>query len=275
MKEMKDVALGVWVDDPKNRVLTQLYFDIVHRLKIGTLAVMIDPMSRAWDSMWTEKDIVKLLEFADKDCIEIVLTVWPYPDKEQLQKMFKSLIKFLSIGGISGLEFDIEFNWNKRYVSGYRNLREASNYLVGWQKEICRTYDVRSELTTFTNHVENGPNAILAPQVDRLNVQAYSVQYRNKRYITWNHRYGPGHMQILTLDKTYQVPGVVLGKPQVCCGLAAWQQHWHGHTTDEAMMKALDTALTYRPVEIRYFSSKHIFGVRQKQYAFSFVNSLR
>jgi hypothetical protein len=50
--------------------------------------------------------------------------------------------------------------------------------------------------------------------------------------------------------------------PKVCVGLAAWDQKWPNHSVGDAMDLSLKAALEWSPVEIRWWSSKHIWGVR-------------
>ncbi len=57
------------------------------------------------------------------------------------------------------------------------------------------------ELTTFTYHAENSKNAKLAPQMDRLLPQAYSVRHRNNETIDWGDSLGPGRHQTLAISR--------------------------------------------------------------------------
>jgi len=138
---------------------------------------------------------------------------------------------------------------------------------------------IRMELTTFAEHVENGRMADVAPHMDRLKVQAYSIRSRKNAdgtefLVPWDHTYGPGNMQKFTLDRTMMVPrfrdrGML---PEIGYGMALWSQQWPGHTPAEAMTKALEMALRYDITCICGWSSKHVFN--GNPYALPWLESL-
>jgi len=124
----------------------------------------------------------------------------------------------------------------------------------------------------------------VAPHMDRLCVQAYSVRNRTKKNLAtgkydvpwavpWTHTYGPGRMQVHTLDRTSLVPG----DPKIVAGLAAYDQKWPTHLAHTALSMAYDAAISHEHVEVvavRYWSSKWVLGVRNNRYASKFLKSL-
>ena len=56
----------------------------------------------------------------------------------------------------------------------------------------------------FTYHTENLKNAVLAPLMDRLLPQAYSVRHRSNKTIGWNDSLGPGKHQSLAIARARQ-----------------------------------------------------------------------
>ena len=278
------ISHGLWVDDPPKVVLNEGYFRSLKDCHIGTVAVMIDRSDREWKSTWRYKEIEDLFKLADKDCIEVVLTTWPYPDKEQIKSMCIDMGILMSTGPTAGWEVDLEFNWKRNLVRGFHRTKEkgsldlAGDYLVNRIREVCKKYDARFEVTSFTQHTENGAKADVAPHCDRLMVQAYSVRKRPgvKSPISWDHVYGPGQMQLFTLQRSMTVPGVSDGKPELGCGLAAWSQRWPNRTPNDAMEFAYYSAVDYNPVvDVRWWSSKHVIGVKKNPYAAKFLESLQ
>lgn len=294
MDNLDNVSLGLWLDDPPKVALTEGYFRSLVDCNIDCIAIMIDRSDRKWLSTWSPKQIERALKLADPHCIEVVLTTWPYPDVDQITAMARSMSTLMNIGPVAAWESDLEFNWKSKHVSGFRTqhidgerrsaLDLAGDFFLEKAREVCDPINARVEVTSFTQHTENGSKADVAPHVDRLLVQAYSCATR-KRYdpkakksvdwrVPWNHTYGPGKMQRFTLDRTLMVPGIDDGKPEVGCGLAAWSQRWPNHKPDEPMQIALQAAMDYDVVDIRWWSSKHVIGVKKNPYAAKFLESL-
>jgi hypothetical protein len=279
---IQEVSLGLWVDDPKNMVLNEGYFRTLDDLGIDLVAIMIDQSDRAWKTTWTEKDVEKALRLADDSAKEVVLTTWPWPCPNLIDAMATDMAKLINVGPIAGWEVDLEFNWKPSRVNGFVDIDKAGDYLVRKMTDVQKNTQVRLELTSFTSHTENGRAADVSPHMNRVLAQAYSIRERDagngrKIQIGWDHIYGPGHMQKMTLDRTMLIPdlGVDAGDLEFGCGLAAWSQEWPGHTAQEAMKVALDKALEYPIVDIRYWSSKHVLGVQKNKFAFDFIKSLR
>lgn len=266
--------LGLWLDDPPKVVLREVYFDQLVALGVRVVAVMIDTSRRGWDPKWSVGQLNELRQLALSRDIEVVLTCWPEPDPEDIDAMVKDLPRLLVAAGASALEIDTERNWrhdrvrNVRRQVGRSSLDLAGDHLVAGLSRVRAQLDVRLELTTFTSHTENGRSADVAPHMDRLVPQAYSVRERNGKLIPWSHSYGPGGMQRFTIDRTLLIEG-----PKLSVGLAAYDQAWPGHTAHEAMEIAWLAALAYDPMEIRFWSSKWVLGVRANGYAADFLRS--
>lgn len=277
-----NLSLGLWIDDPPRTVLNEGYFRSLVDCNIDTIAIMIDRSDRQWRSTWSEKQIDKVLRLAEDPAIEVVLTTWPYPDKEQIDEMAHGIGKLMYLGPVSAWESDLEFNWKANQVRGFKRagkksaLDLAGDYFVDKVRETCAVFNARFEMTSFTQHTENGSKADVAPHCDRLLVQAYSVRKRPGmiKKIPWDHTYGPGRMQAFTLDRTLTIPGVEDGKPELGCGLAAWSQRWQDHDPSEAMERALFVAMSYPLIDVRWWSSKHVIGRKRNPYAAKFLESL-
>ena len=287
---LDNISLGLWVDDSPHTVLKPSYIAALEEMKIDLLAVMIDDSRRRWRKTWSTNSLERLLKAVDPLGIEVVLTTWPYPDKTQINEMAESMKELLSIGPVSGWESDLEFNWRNSKVREFRGrkvkggvrksaLDVAGDYFVNVAREVCGDVEARFEVTSFTQHTENGPKADVVPHCDRFLVQAYSVRTRPSsklRKIPWDHLYGPGRMQSFTLDRSLLIPEVRERKVELGVGLAAWSQKWPKHDAYEAMREALDESLLYDEiVDIRYWSSKHVIGVKKNVYAYNFLKSLR
>lgn len=283
MAEVKQrPVLELWIDDAPSTVLKPSYFDALQATGFSTIAVMVDTAKGGWDPIWSAKNLEALRRLADARKIGIVLTTWPDPVRQYLDDMSKGMDALLQASGAVGWEVDTEFNWKPEKVRGFKAqpkrtaLDLAGDYLVDVMTEAKSTHGVRRELTTFTSHTENGRAADVAPQMDLLLVQAYSIRKRpGGQIIEWGHTYAPGNMQKFTLDRTMLVPGVKEGKVEVGIGQAAWDQTWPGHTPTEAMNIAFKTAVTYGVRRTRFWSSKWVVGRWKQAYAANFVKSLR
>lgn len=274
-----NLTLGCWVDDSQ-RIQQHEYVQKMADLGFNSMALMVDRADEPWTPLYTEAEIDKIAKLADDKDMEIVLTTWPYPNRQVLDTMADRMARLMLVAPevIRAAEGDTEFNWHVRHLDGFATLDEAEEYWSDKLTEICEPTEARREQTTFTSHTENGPAAGMAIHMDRLLPQAYSVRSRKKRdgsewLIPWAHTYGPGQMQKHTLDRTMQVPGVP-ESIQMGCGLAAYDQGWPGHDPEEAMRVAYSTAVEYGCVEIRYWSFKWIFGHLANQYAINFFESL-
>lgn len=268
-------ALGVWIDDPPYEVRTPQYWDLLVEHGFSTAAIMLEKLEGGWDPKYTPAELERVGKLCLERDIELVLTTWPEPSVEYMKNFRAGIKPLLEISGASGLEYDAEGNWTKKKLKGYPSLDVAGDHLVEIFKEIASEIDCRSELTTFPGHVENTKSADVAPHADRVLPQAYSVRNRTKGVVPWNGTYGPGGMQHHTLRRALEIPGVgTTSGPLISCGLAAYDQTWPGFSPEEAMMVAVKTAMQYQPVELRFWSSKWIFGFKSNGYASKFIKSL-
>lgn len=267
-------SLGLWLDDPTSLVAKPEYWDRLKDHGFSTAAIMLESVGDGWNPSYSTDSLAKIANLARPRDIEIVLTIWPEPNPKYLQSVEAGIPNFLKAAGAAALESDVESNWTRKLVNGFPNLDKAGDALVAMYDRLRSSLDVRVELTTFTEHPENSKSADVAPHVDRLYVQAYSVRNRTEGVIDWDGRYGPGGMQRLTLDRANQVPKTN-GKPLVCCGLAAYDQEWPGKKGEDAMRVAYDAALHYNPLEIRFWSSKWVLGIKANGYASRFIKSLK
>ena len=290
-----NTSFGLWVDNPKREVLTKEFAAFVaEELRFDLLALMIDPSDKPWNPTWSAKDVEKIHKLVDPYALEIVLTTWPWPAVRQLDAMKKDMDVLIGVGPTAGWETDQEFNWVSRAVEGFRPKRienrpeegvvtiqrksalaVAGEYLMELKKEVCERHECRNEVTTFTYHPENSARASTTPLADRVLMQAYSVSKREGKPVSFDGRFGPGRMQRLTLDRTLTIPGVLHGHVELGVGHAAWSQRFAGVAPAVAMKKAFDASLPYKPVDHRWWSSKHIYGKRANPYAAKFLKSLR
>lgn len=256
---------GVWVDD-SHRIQQEPYMDRMLELGLNVAALMLDTTQRAWDPVYTDKEIETVAKLAELRDIELVLTVWPFPDRSVIDKLAADVQRILTIAPevIRAVEGDAEFNWRPNQVKGFNDLDQAGDYYVNKLTEACEPTKARRELTTFTSHTENGRAADVAPHMDVIFGQAYSVRHRKKRdgsewLIPWSHLYGPGGMQRHTLERSLQVPGVP-ERVALGCGLPAYDQSWPGRDPKEAMRVAYNAAIRHRVVEVRWWSFKWLIG---------------
>ena len=260
---MTEPRLGMWLDDPASDIKKKSFWATLKQHGIHTAAIMLEGLGNGFDPKFSIADLRTIGAHALAFDMEIVLTCWPQPTKKYLDEFAADIGPYLEACGASGLECDLESNWTTRQVAGFANLDKAGDYLVSVLDMIKGKHDVRIEATTFTEHTENSGKADVAPHADRLLPQAYSVRNRSSGVISWDGPYGPGAMQVRTLDRALQVPG----EQKLSCGLAAYDQEWPGKTGEQAMQVAYEAALKYNPVEIRLWSSKWVIGIKRNGYA--------
>lgn len=264
--------IGLWIDDPVSDIKKSAFWAEVKRHGVHTAAIMLEGLGKGFDPKYTVSDLIKIRDLAVvKHDIELVLTIWPQPDKQYLDELEVEISKYIDASGAAGLEVDVEGNWTSKEVKGFKNLDVAGDYLVAILNRLRAKHDIRTEATTFTGHAENSSKADVARHATRLLPQAYSVRNRSSGEIAWDANYGPGHMQKLTLDKSLTVPGDQV----LSCGLAAYDQTWPGKKAEEAMQVAWDAAMKYKPAEIRFWSSKWVLGIKKNGYASKFLLSLK
>jgi hypothetical protein len=272
------LPVELWAPEGPRKILTERYFAGLDALGISGIAVMVDTAKKGWDPYWTPRQLEKLAKFASTGRrLEIILTTWPDPVKRYLERMVAGIGPMIEACGADAWEVDTEFNWKASRVRGFggpEGLDHAGDALVDFLHQARSEYGVRLELTTFTAHTENGRAADVAPHVDLVMVQAYSIRTRpGGQKVGWGHSYGPGHMQRLTLDRTMLVPGVADGKVRVGVGLAAWDQKWPGATVAAAMRTACAACRDYDVERVRYWSSPWV--VNKRNAAASVIRDLK
>ena len=268
---MTKPSIGLWIDDSVALLRKTAYWDDLKHHGVNTVGLMLESIGDGFNPRYTLADLSLIRGFALSRDIEIVLTVWPEPNKAYLDQLDSKIGEYLDAAGAAGLEFDAEGNWIHKQVKDFPNVDKAGDRLVEIFLAIKARHDVRTELTTFTMHVENSKNADIAPHCDRLLPQAYSVRNRSEGPVAWDHQYGPKAMQKLTLDRALSVRGV----QTLSCGLAAYDQVWPGKRGEDAMKAAYEAALEYSPAEIRFWSSKWVLGAKKNGYASRFLLSLK
>jgi len=263
---------GIWIDDPPSMVLTAQYWDHFPEHGLTTAGIMLESIGNGFNPMYTTTDLQTIRGLAFSRDVELALTLWPEPSKKYLDDMEAHISAYITASGCAALEFDTEGNWLPSRVSGFATLHLASDYLAAIMQRLRVKHNIRVELTTFSAHTENGPHADLATHVDRLLPQAYSVANRtDTAEVLWGTKLAPGNMQKYTLDLAKQVKGT----HKLCCGLAAYDQTFAGHTAQEAMQLAYNTAVSYGVEEVRFWSSKWVFGVKKNGYSSNFLKSIK
>lgn len=312
MNDLTDISLGMWIDLPKSLVLTSEFFAwYCEELRFDMLAIMIDDSDMAVEFSWSPKDVEMALRYAETYAAEIGLTTWPYPIKWQLDRMREKMMELMSVGPIAEWETDQEFNWGEDDVDGFEPIRDefinddgveviqmksaydvAGDYLVNVKREVCALQDARNAMTTFTYHRENSSLADTSGEGDIVIAQAYATDERDHKPVHFDHRFGPGRMQVLTLDRTIQIPGVQEKKVELGVGHAAWNQdnfkrkilkdgkkQWIIEDPKTAMLTSFLAAYNY-PVKVldhRWWSAKFCYpkSRRYNAYAEEFLRTLR
>lgn len=257
--------LGVWLDDVPSTVLASGWLTKLRSLGFSTIAVMVQRSTSgkgadAWSLRWSANDLTKLRELAKPLGFDIVLTTWPLPDSAQLAAIAKDMPGLLASAGASGFEVDTEGNWKPERVSGFASLSDAAKALVDVMRSSAAATKARLELTTYPYHGENSSKAEVAPHMDCLFPQAYSVSDRGGTTIPWDDALGPGTLQATSVHRAEAIEGVPSGKVELGLGLAGYEQNFAGHTIAQALQAALDAAALQRIPEVRYWSSRWILG---------------
>ncbi len=272
---------STWVDSPPHEVLVPSWWAAYRALGFGAAAVMVESHDEGLDLRWSDDQLAHAGVLARAADVELALTYWPEPSRTWLATWERHAPAVAAMCGATAIDADAEGNWSPARLEGFDDLGEAAVELNGIFRGWARKLDVRLDFTTFPFHAENGPRARLAPLADRIYGQAYAVRNRKDGtgqpfLVDWDDKLGPHLMPHTTLERSLLVPGVgTPAGPLLCCGLAAYDQAgWPGHTAAEAMKAALDSALTFHPFEIRWWSSKHILGPRANAYTAPFFRSL-
>lgn len=270
---------SVWVDQAPSVVLDPHYWAKLRAHNLTGAAIMVETSSSGLDAKWSVEQLAHAGVLARAADVELVLTYWLEPSKAYLKEFERTVPGILSTTGAQ-LDLDQEGNFVKSKLEGFATLEEAAVEAIAMIRGFTRTLDVRIDFSTFPFHAENSARAVLAPKCDRLYPQAYSVVHRKdgtgKEFVVeWGDRLAPGTMQHITMERAKQVPGA--GTPQgpdLCIGLALYDQGFPGHGWKESLEVALSAALVYKPKDVRFWSSKWIFGPRANPAVPAFLKSL-
>jgi len=266
---MRPINRGLWVSNRPGAVLKRGFLERVKEIGFTTVAVMVDTMRPGWDPQWTDDEVLELGLRCHQLGLELVITVWPDPNRERIDRMIADLERWAEAGLIfSALEVDVEGGWYVRDPSTGRKRRhplydELADYLMDRLLEFgdAPMVNVRIEITTHTGHYELTAGAKIATRARRVCVQAYTLRYGNGRTYQWSDpTRGPGRGQRRAVELFERVVEVDEEPPELTMGLAAWNQGFPGHTIAEAMQEAWDAAVATHPVEIRYWDSRNLFA---------------
>lgn len=258
------LKIGVWVDDPFVRIDA----DFAARLRacgVTEAALMTNRMnatrsSPPWELRSPATTIVRAARTLREAGLEVVLTCWPRPARAQIAELHADMLELMRDTGSVALEVDAEANWTARFLEDFTTLRHAAEHLHDVLRDAAGGALV--EMTTFAQHAENMRGAALAPLVDRVFPQAYSVNERGGKRVPYDHPFGPGNMQRLTYADARKT-----GARSIGLGLAAYEQRWPGHRPEDAMRVALEAARDLGVTHVRYWSSKWIVGAQAQAYA--------
>lgn len=296
--DLNPVSMELWIDDAPSLVTTHSYFDDLLYHGVDLIAVMVDNHAREWKPMWSYKRMEKLGELCWDTGIELALTCWPWPDKSVIRALTKGMTEMYKAAGPAAVEWedDMEANWLERAVRGFRAqdgrsaIDLAGDYWIDAKEEAIARIDeernqaLRSSMTTFTAHTENGRAADIAPYYDLLMPQAYAVRHRRyrgkNRQVPQEHTYGPGRMVEHTLDRTKLIVDSVYEERkhhiELGCGHALYDQRWP-MGPESAMMLNLDIAVgEYGCKRNRCWSSKWAIGkmAHRSPYAGDFLRAV-
>ena len=258
------LKVGVWVDDAFPQIDSR-YLERLKACGITEVALMTNRMNATssappFELRSPEETIVRVAQMFRLAGFEVVLTCWPRPSRGQIVALHGSMRDLMRDSGAVALEVDAEANWTPRFLDGFATMEHAAAHLVDCLRDAARGR--RVEMTTFAQHGENARGADLAPLVDCVFPQAYSVTERGGKVIPWDHPYGPGRMQTLTHERAVQS-----GARSVGFGLAAYEQRFAGHDPRVAMRVALERSRELGVDHVRYWSSKWIVGARGTSWA--------
>jgi hypothetical protein len=258
------LRVGVWVDDAFTQI-DRAYAARLRALGIDEACLMINQMNahasaEPWRLRAPATSITHAARVLTDAGLDVVLTCWPRPSTSQLNALHDEMKTLMRATDARALEVDVEANWHARFLDGFSTMDAAASVALDCLRDAACGAHV--ELTTFPRHEENGPRARLAPHVDATFPQAYSVNERDGRAVPWDHAYGPGKMQSLT-----HASATHTRCPRIGLGLAAYEQRWAGHTQEDAMQTALETARALGVTHVRYWSAKWIVGARGQPWA--------
>lgn len=272
----EQLVVGAWVDDAFAGIDAD-YAARFREVGLTEAGLMVNRMnatkaSPKWELRERPAAIARAAYRLRDAGVSIILTCWPRPDRDQLARLESDMRALVEAIDPVAIEVDCEANWMREHLSGFRTMAEAATELVAVLRRLAGSKR-RVELTTYPFHQENSEGALVAPHVDLLLPQAYSVRERGGKPVDWDSSIGPGRMQALTLERAAQT-----GAPPsalTACGLAAYEQRWPGVRPEEAMRVALVAARDRGVSRVRYWSSKWIVGALAKKqpWAATFIRS--
>jgi len=205
------VVVGVWIDDPVKAARTEAFADRLVSMGVGSAALMINKSNTRksdvpWSLRWDREALKKVARLYRGRGIDVVCTTWPRPSRSQIDAMCEDMAWVLGVTESVAFEVDTEGNWTRKFLEGFASMKEASEYLAVRMRQTA-TDDRSLELTTYTYHPENSSKATLAPLMDRLLPQAYSVRHRGNETVSWGDALGPGNHQKLAIGRARQAAG--------------------------------------------------------------------
>lgn len=261
------LILGTWVDDAVTSI-TDDYAAKYRALGLTEAALMVNSMnaprsSPGWKLRAKQAAFATAADALRGAGVDVILTCWPRPDRAQLVQLERDMTVLVDVCNPVAVEVDCEGNWDAKLLTGFKSMAEAAAELVAVLRRVARGR--RVELDTYPYHRENSSEALVAPHVDLLLPQAYSVNERSGAAVLWDSELGPGRMQALALARarTTGAPATAL----TAIGLAAYEQRWPGHSPEEAMTTALTAARDLGVTRARWWSSKWIVGAQSSSWA--------
>jgi hypothetical protein len=262
------LRVGLWIDDPPRLVNNESYADRLLELGVSTAAVMVTRANGT--AAWNVQQVECAARLFREREIELVLTAWPYPRRKSIDDVCQLFSELAAVSGPVGFEVDLEGNWLGRNRRGFSSMSQAGDYLLDRLRAVAEPIDARLELTSYPYHTEFSSRACVAPNMDVVLPQAYSVHNRGENQVGWSDRLGPGRMQNLSIERARTV------NSRVVCGLAAYGQQWPGRSGEEAMGVAWQAVVEAGCQEVRYWSSKWVLGGRSSgnAYAARFLSTI-
>jgi len=202
------VVVGAWIDDPVHDAKKAAFADHLKRMHITRAALMINKSNTRqsdvpWSLRWKREDLEEVASLYRARGISCLATCWPRPSRSQIDTMLADMTWVLPLIGARAFEVDTEGNWTTKFLDGFSNMKQAAEYLYAGMRAVAGP-EAELELTTYTYHTENSKTAVLAPLMDRLLPQAYSVRHRSRGTVDWTGSLGPGKHQTLAVNRARQ-----------------------------------------------------------------------
>lgn len=205
------IMMGAWVDDPVSAIVKPSYARRISDMQLNAGALMLNrsntrPGDVPWQPRFEDDELRVIAENFNQHEIDIICTTWPRPSKSLIDTLCEYVAGVLRMTGAVAFEVDTESNWTSKFLEGFPTMKAAAAYLLRRMGDAIRGAgrNVRKEQTTFTYHTENSAKAVLAPGMDLLLPQAYSVRNRENHTVGWNDSLGPGRHQRLAMGRARQ-----------------------------------------------------------------------